>query len=136
MNTTKRTDLDTIVIGSGIGGLAAAAALARHGRRVLVLEQHGVAGGLTQTFRRGEWTFATGLHYIGGVGTAPGPGGQFGRLLSWLCGDALQFSPCANPYDIIHLPGFEFGIPHPESAYRDALLARFPGERDAILGWF
>jgi hypothetical protein len=21
----------------------------------------------------------------------------------------------ANPYDIIHLPGFEFGIAHPES---------------------
>ncbi|HSV78378.1 MAG TPA: NAD(P)-binding protein [Ramlibacter sp.] len=123
---------DSIVIGSGIGGLAAAAALARSGRRVLVLEQHGIAGGLTQTFRRGDWSFATGLHYIGGVG----PGGQFGRLLEWLAGGALQFNPCANPYDIVHLPGFEFGIPHPESAYRDALVARFAGERDAILAWF
>lgn len=127
---------DSIVIGSGIGGLAAAAALSRRGRRVLVLEQHGVPGGLTQTFRRGDWEFATGVHYIGAVGPDPGPGGQFGRLLAWLTGGGLQFSPCANPYDIVRLPGFEFAIPHPESAYRDALLARFPGEREAVLAWF
>ena len=125
-----------IVIGSGIGGLCAAAALARCGARVLVLEQHGKAGGLTQTFRRGDWSFATGVHYIGGVGPDPGPQGQFGRLLTWLAGDALRFTACANPYDIVRLPGFEFGIAHPESVYRDALVARFPGEVSAIDGWF
>lgn len=46
---------DTIVIGSRIGGLMAAAALARCGQRVLVLEQHRVAGALTQTFQRHDW---------------------------------------------------------------------------------
>jgi all-trans-retinol 13,14-reductase len=34
------------------------------------------------------------------------------------------------------LPGFEFGISHPESVYRDALLARFPRQQAAIAGWF
>lgn len=38
---------DTIGIGPGIGGLIAAAALARCGQCVLALEQHGVSGGLT-----------------------------------------------------------------------------------------
>lgn len=127
---------DAIVIGSGIGGLAAAAALAKRRRRVLVLEQHSVAGGLTQTFRRQDWSFAPGVHYIGGVGPHPGPEGQFGRLLAWLSDDAMRFTACANPYDIIHLPGFEFGIAHPESAYRAALLARFPQQQAAIADWF
>jgi all-trans-retinol 13,14-reductase len=127
---------DTIVIGSGIGGLAAAAALAKRQRRVLVLEQHTVAGGLTQTFRRGEWTFATGVHYIGGVGPQPGADGSFGRLLAWLSNGAISFEPCANPYDVVRLPGFEFGIPHPENAYREALLERFPEQGAAIVGWF
>ena len=126
---------DAIVIGSGIGGLAAAA-LAKRKRRVLVLEQHSVAGGLTQTFRRQDWNFAPGVHYIGGVGPHPGQEGQFGRLLAWLTDDALSFTACANPYDIIHLPGFEFGISHPESAYREALLERFPQQQAAVVGWF
>jgi all-trans-retinol 13,14-reductase len=125
---------DTIVIGSGIGGLTAAAALARSGQRVLVLEQHTVAGGLTQTFERDDWSFATGVHYVSGVG--PGPDGQFGRLLSWLTDGALQFTDCGNPYDIVRLPGFEFAIEHPQAAYRQALEARFPSQHSAIDGWF
>ena len=44
------SDLDAIVIGSGIGGLSAAALLSKVGQRVLVLEQHDVAGGCTHTF--------------------------------------------------------------------------------------
>ena len=40
-------DVDTIVIGSGMSGLSCAAVLARMGQRVLVLEQHYVAGGFT-----------------------------------------------------------------------------------------
>jgi all-trans-retinol 13,14-reductase len=127
---------DAIVIGSGIGGLAAAAALARRGKRVLVLEQHAVAGGQTQTFRRRDWVFATGVHYIGGVGPHAGAEGQFGRLLAWLTDGALQFAPLANPYDIVRIPGFEFGIAHPEAAYREALVAHFPGEVAAIDAWF
>jgi all-trans-retinol 13,14-reductase len=127
---------DTIVIGSGMAGLTAAAALSKRGQRVLVLEQHQVAGGLTQTFTRGDWTFATGVHYIGGVGPQEGAAGQFGRLLDWLSNGALTFASCGNPYDIVRLPGFEFGVEHPESAYRQALAARFPAQRQAIDHWF
>jgi all-trans-retinol 13,14-reductase len=111
---------DAIVIGSGIGGLAAAAGLGKRGWRVLMLEQHSTPGGLTQTFRRQDWSFATGVHYVGGVGDHPGSDGWFGRLLGWLSDGALRFAPLANPYDIVRLPGFEFGIRHPETAYRDA----------------
>lgn len=74
---------DTIVIGSGIGALAAGAALGNRGKRVLVLEQHHTPGEQKQTCRRQEWLFPTGVHYLAGVGPHPGPVGQFGRILSW-----------------------------------------------------
>jgi all-trans-retinol 13,14-reductase len=127
---------DAIVLGSGIGGLTAAAALARCNRRVLVLEQHSVAGGLTQTFKRQDWSFATGVHYISGVGPDRGADGQFGRMLQWLTDGELQFASCGNPYDIVRLPEFEFAIEQPQAAFRQALHSRFPLQRAAIETWF
>ena len=57
---------DAIVIGSGIGGLAAAVLLGQHGgKRVLVLERHYEAGGFTHTFHRPGYQWDVGVHYIG-----------------------------------------------------------------------
>lgn len=54
MNETNRTDIDVIVVGGGLAGLAAAAYLGRTKRSVIVLEHSSHAGGraVTQTRRR------------------------------------------------------------------------------------
>jgi phytoene dehydrogenase-like protein len=50
-------NLDAIVIGSGIGGLTAAAWVARDGKQVLVAESHAIAGGAAHSFARRGFTF-------------------------------------------------------------------------------
>lgn len=54
--------LDAIVIGSGIGGLTAAGALSKAGKKVLVLEQHDQAGGCCHTFIEKGFEFDIGKY--------------------------------------------------------------------------
>ena len=61
------SDIDVIVIGSGIGGLTTAGLLSKFGKKVLVLEQHYIAGGTTHSFEDKGVEHETGLHYIGNI---------------------------------------------------------------------
>jgi phytoene dehydrogenase-like protein len=58
---------DTIVIGSGIGGLAAASLIAQAGQTVLVLEQHWAPGGCCHTFTSTGYRFGTGTRGLASV---------------------------------------------------------------------
>ena len=58
---------DCIIIGSGMGGLTAALILAKHGKKVLVLEKNHQIGGALQVFSRDKCVFDTGVHYLGGL---------------------------------------------------------------------
>ncbi|NED99173.1 phytoene desaturase family protein [Phytoactinopolyspora halotolerans] len=61
---SDRTDYDVIVVGSGLGGLSAAALLAHSGERVLVLEQGDDIGGVAHAFVRngGDYVFDPAVH--------------------------------------------------------------------------
>ena len=58
-------ECDTLVIGSGIGGLTTALCLAKSGQKVKVLEQHYVPGGWCHSFTLEGYRFSPGVHYIG-----------------------------------------------------------------------
>jgi all-trans-retinol 13,14-reductase len=123
-------DVDTIVIGSGMGGLTCAAVLSRMGRRVLVLEQHYVAGGGSHMFQlKGGLMFDSGLHYLVAYS---------GHLLWMATGGSempVRFEPMGEPdgtFDRIVL-GDEppFAIKNGERHLPD-LYAQFPEHHDEI----
>lgn len=61
------TTYDTIIIGTGLGGLVCGYMLAKSGRKVLLLEKNAQIGGCLQTFRRFGVKYDTGMHYIGAL---------------------------------------------------------------------
>jgi phytoene dehydrogenase-like protein len=88
------------VIGAGIGGLTAAALLARRGYRVLVLEQAIVPGGCASTFKRKGFTFDVGATQVAGLE----PGGIHHRIFSELNIEIPAAVPC-DPACAVFLPG-------------------------------
>ena len=124
---------DAIVIGSGMGGLAAAALLATQARRrVLVLERHYVPGGFTHTFRRPGYEWDVGVHYIGDVQ----PGRMLRALFDEITDAKLEWEDMGEVYDRAFLGDFRFDFPRGESALRERLHAAFPSERAAIERYF
>ncbi len=63
-----RDRYEVVVVGSGIGGLTAAAMLANRGMKVLVIEQHYIPGGCCTCIRRNDITFDVGAAVFMGCG--------------------------------------------------------------------
>ena len=58
---------DVIIIGSGLGGLECGYILSKCGYNVCILEKNNKIGGCLQSFKRGEYEFDSGFHYVGGL---------------------------------------------------------------------
>jgi all-trans-retinol 13,14-reductase len=120
---------DAIVIGSGMGGLAAAAFLAKAGKRVLILERHYRMGGFTHTFRRKRWEWDVGVHYVGEVhreGTLPN------LLMNDISEGRLEWTSLPANYDRIVFPDRHYDFLAGRERFVDRLTRYFPTEHAAI----
>ncbi|MHC5209236.1 MAG: phytoene desaturase family protein [Planctomycetota bacterium] len=120
---------DAVVVGAGIGGLVAAALLARAGRDVLVVDRHSVAGGNATVFRRRDYVFDVGLHYIGGCHA----GGVIPTVLEAAGVEPVPFEELdPDGYDTLVLPGLTLRVPRGIERWRDRLCQAFPAERRGV----
>jgi phytoene dehydrogenase-like protein len=127
-------DFEAIVIGAGLGGLTAAALLARAGCRVLVIERNAGIGGAATVYRHGALDIEASLHETDGWD----PGDPKTPILR-----ALGLGPEVALLDVgdLHevrspLIGAPLRIPHGIEPAIAALSARFPGHAAGFRAYY
>lgn len=111
-------DSDVIVIGSGIGGLTAAALLSRYGKRVIVCESHAIAGGAAHSFSRRGFTFDSGPSFYSGL-IDPRSRNPLRQVLEVL-GEVLPAIPY-DPMGHYHFPEGTFPVYSQQKRYLEAV---------------
>src|ERR1700687_4530434 len=125
---------DAIAIGSGLGGLTAAALYARAGRRVLVLERNQHFGGAATGYHHGALAIAASLHEIDGL-DAEDPKGPILRALG-LDRD-IPFIDVGDLHEVRSpLLGEPFVLPHGFDAALAATVRRFPRQAKGLEAYF
>jgi len=122
---------DAVIIGSGLGGLSAAAAFARQGFKPLVLEQHDRPGGYATTFARpGGFVFDVSLH-----STTVGERNGIHNLIPGFPEiTEVEFLPHPSLYRVIY-PDYDIRVPQKNlEEYVRILNGHFPEEKEGIAG--
>jgi phytoene dehydrogenase-like protein len=121
---------DTIVIGSGAGGLSAAICLAKEEQKVLVLEQHDVPGGWCHSFYLNGHRFTPGVHYIGQLEKGESTNDLYEGL--GIANDLVFFRMNKNSYEHLHMGEDRFDFPSNFDDLVEKLSERFPEEKAGI----
>lgn len=121
---------DTIIIGSGVGGLAAAICLARAGQKVLVLEQHYVPGGWSHSFTLGGQRFSPGVHYVGLLDEGQTTHELYRSL--GIANDMVFFRMNPQGYERCLINNEYINLPAGIDNLKKALALRFPKEKSNI----
>ena len=122
-------NIDVIVIGSGIGGLSCAAYLSKVGKKVLVIEQHHIAGGCCHVFDEKGIEHETGIHYVGNVDKRK-------QILDLITIEPIEWCKMGEKtngvYDEIFIEDKHYLFRSGEENFIKDLSKRFEGEEENI----
>lgn len=129
---TATSKFNTIIVGSGLGGLTAGATLAKLGRKVLVLEQHYIPGGCATNFKRKDFIMEVGLHEMNGFHDKDIKDKVFDFL------QVKEFIQFIRVPELFHVTSANTSLtfPHGIQSAKEALIEKFPHEVKGIEAFF
>jgi len=119
---------EVVVVGAGIGGMTAAALLAKKGVRVLVIEQHYIPGGCCTAIRRNDITFDVGAAVFFGCGDK---GFTPHRFVMNELEEEINLIPHEAIYRL-HMEGKTVTFWRDMERYLDEMAAMFPNEEKGL----
>ncbi len=122
---------DVIVIGAGLGGLTAAALLARAGRKTLVIERNDLVGGAASTYKVDDLVVEASLHETADPGDPIDPKHSILARIGVL--DAVEWVPTGPIYEVRGGPvGQPFILTDNFAAAQAAFADRFPSATSGV----
>lgn len=122
--------IDSIIIGSGAGGLSAALSLARAGQKVVVIEQHYVPGGWCHSFYLKGQKFSPGVHYLGRMDKGSSTSEIFECL--GIANDLVFFRMNPDGYEHCWIGDKKIDMPAGIDNLYESLGQKFPHEKKGL----
>ncbi len=123
------TSYDVIIIGTGLGGLSTAAFLSKTGKKVLLLERHYTAGGFTHIFKRKDFEWDVGIHYVGQM---QNPKSAMRKLFDYITDGEMKWADMGEIYDRIIIGNKKFDLIKGLKNWKNKMYEYFPDEKDVI----
>lgn len=127
-NFKGKEKFDTIIIGSGISGLALGSILSKANHKVLVLERHYTPGGLTHTFTRNDYEWDVGVHYVGEVGTTT----ILKKAYDYVCETPIEWTDMGDVYERVYFGDKSYEFRKGEQNFLDYFSNLFPDEKESL----
>ncbi|OQW57333.1 MAG: FAD-dependent oxidoreductase [Proteobacteria bacterium SG_bin9] len=122
---------DAVIIGAGLGGLTAAAILARAGRKVLVIERSNSVGGAASSYKVGDLFVEGSLHETSNPRDPRDPKHNVLKRAGVL--DAVTWAPAGTLYEVRGGPlATPLTLPDNLDGAKASLTARFPDAGNGI----